>query len=77
MRLPACWEATAIRAAKAIEPYDISFIEEPVPHENVDAMAHVRRKVNMPVATGERIFTIFGFERLLRHALLYYPGAAP
>ncbi len=56
----------AIRAAKAIESYNISFIEEPVPHENLDAMAYVRSKVDTPVATGERIFTIFGFEQLLQ-----------
>ena len=55
----------AIRAAKAIEPYNISFIEEPVPHENLDAMAYVRSKVDMPVATGERLFTIFSFQQLL------------
>ena len=55
----------AIRAAKAIEPYDISFLEEPIPHENLDAMAFVRSKVGMPMATGERLFTIFSFQQLL------------
>ena len=55
----------AIRAAKAIEPYNISFFEEPVPHENLDAMAFVRSKIDIPVATGERLFTIFSFQQLL------------
>ena len=55
----------AIRAAKAVERYDISFIEEPVPHENLDAMAYVRSKIYIPVATGERLFTIFTFQQLL------------
>jgi galactonate dehydratase len=55
----------AIRAAKAIERYNISFFEEPVPHENLEAMAYVRRKIDIPVATGERLFTIFSFQQLL------------
>ena len=56
----------AVRAAKAVEPYNISFLEEPVPHENLDAMAWVRSKTSIPVATGERLFTIFGFQQLLQ-----------
>jgi galactonate dehydratase len=55
----------AIRAAKAVEPFNISFFEEPVPHENTDAMAYVRRKIDIPVAAGERLFTIFRFRELL------------
>ena len=55
----------AIRAAKAVEQFNISFFEEPVPHENTDAMAYVRRKIDIPVATGERLFTIYRFRELL------------
>ena len=55
----------AVRAGKAVEQFNISFFEEPVPHENFDAMAHVRSKVDIPIAAGERLFTIFAFQRLL------------
>lgn len=55
----------AVRAAQAVVPYNISFIEEPVPPENFEAMASVRRKVDIPVATGERLYTIFSFQQLL------------
>ena len=55
----------AIRAAKAVAQFNISFFEEPVPHENTDAMAYVRRKIDIPVATGERLFTIYRFRELL------------
>ena len=48
--------ANAVRAAKGVERYNISFFEEPVPHENLDAMAYVRSKIDIPVATGERLF---------------------
>lgn len=55
----------AVRAGKAVEEYNIGFFEEPVPHENFDAMAYVRSKVDIPIATGERIFTGFKFQQLL------------
>jgi len=55
----------AVTAAKAIEEFNIGFIEEPVLHENFDQMAYFRGKVNIPVATGERLFTPFAFQQLL------------
>ena len=55
----------AVRAGKAVEQFNIGFFEEPVPHENFDAMAHVRSKVDIPIAIGERLFTIFAFQKLL------------
>lgn len=47
--------ATAIAVARALEPFMPSWIEEPVPPENVRALAKVTARVNVPVATGERI----------------------
>lgn len=55
----------AVRAAAAVEQFNIGFFEEPVPHENLDEMAYVRSKINIPVATGERLFTPFAFQQLL------------
>ena len=57
--------ANAVRAGKAVEGFNLGFFEEPVPHENLDAMAYVRSKISIPVATGERLFTIFSFQQLL------------
>jgi galactonate dehydratase len=55
----------AIQYAKAYEPYHPLFIEEPVPAEGPDAMAQVKRATSIPVATGERLFTRWGFRRIL------------
>ncbi len=55
----------AVRAGQAITPYNIGFLEEPVPLENFREMAFVRQKVDIPIATGERLFTIFSFQQLL------------
>lgn len=57
--------AMAIRLAKAIEPYEPMFIEEPVLPENVDALVTVARSTSIPVATGERLFTKWGFREVL------------
>ncbi len=57
--------AMAIQIAKAIEPYGIMFLEEPCLPENVDAMATIARSTHIPIATGERLFTRWGFREVL------------
>jgi galactonate dehydratase len=57
--------AMAIRLAKALEPYQPMFIEEPVLPENVDELARVARATSIPIATGERLFTKWGFREVL------------
>jgi galactonate dehydratase len=57
--------ANAVRLARALEPYSPLFIEEPVLPENVDAMVTVARSTSIPVATGERLFTKWGFREVL------------
>ncbi len=56
---------SAIRMAQKLEPYDPYFYEEPIPPDNIDAMAEVQRAINLPVATGERLFTRWDFRMLL------------
>ncbi|OPZ01270.1 MAG: D-galactonate dehydratase [candidate division BRC1 bacterium ADurb.BinA364] len=57
--------AMSIRLARALEPLQPMFIEEPCLPENVDAMAQVARATSIPVATGERLFTRWGFREVL------------
>jgi galactonate dehydratase len=57
--------AMAIEYARVLAPYRIFFFEEPCPPENVDAMAQVARSISIPVATGERLVTRFGFRDVL------------
>ena len=57
--------AMAVQLARAFEPYQPMFIEEPCLPENVDAMATVARSTTIPVATGERLFTKWGFREVL------------
>jgi len=57
---------SAIRLAKRLEKYDPLWFEEPVPPENVDEMARVARSTSIPVATGERLSTVYEFAELLK-----------
>jgi galactonate dehydratase len=50
---------------KAIEPYQPMYVEEPVACQNVDIMAEIARATHLPIATGERIFTKWGFREIL------------
>jgi len=57
--------ANAIEFCRVLAPYRPYFVEEPVPPENVEAMAEVRRASPVPIATGERLVTRFGFREVL------------
>ena len=56
---------TAMLLVKALEPYQPWFYEEVVQCLNVDVMAEIARKTHIPLATGERIFTKWGFREIL------------
>ena len=47
---------TAIAICRELEPYDLRWIEEPTPPENIDALADVRAHSRVPIAAGERWF---------------------
>ncbi|MGH2461149.1 MAG: galactonate dehydratase [Chloroflexota bacterium] len=57
--------ANAIRIGHRLAEFRPFFYEEPVPPENVDALALVARAVPIPVATGERLFTKWGFKDVI------------
>lgn len=57
--------ATAKLLIKALEPYSPMFIEEPVNAQNHDVMADIARGTFLPIATGERVFTKWGFREVL------------
>ncbi|MFJ5100408.1 mandelate racemase/muconate lactonizing enzyme family protein [Streptomyces sp. NPDC088554] len=56
--------STAIRLAREMAPYAPAWLEEPVPPENLKALAKVAEKVDLPVATGERIHDRIEFREL-------------
>jgi galactonate dehydratase len=56
--------AEAIRLARELEPFAPSWIEEPVPPDNLKALRKVADQVSIPVATGERIHVRHEFREL-------------
>lgn len=57
--------ATAITVAKALAPYDIGWFEEPVPPDDPQALAQVRKASPVPIAAGENDFTLDAHARLV------------
>ena len=57
--------ASAKLLIKALEPYQPMFVEEPCQAQNHDIMADIARGTQLPIATGERVFTKWGFREVL------------
>jgi galactonate dehydratase len=55
----------AIRLCEALDGLDLMFVEEPVPPENVEALAAVQRATSIPIAAGERWVTVHGVRPFL------------
>ena len=58
--------AMLIQFANAVQPQDLLFIEEPAVPGNIDVFKRIKRQVRVPLATGERERTIWGFLPFLR-----------
>lgn len=54
----------AVKIARAIEPYQPFWYEEPVLAENLDALAAAKRDIRIPVVTGEELYTKFEFREV-------------
>jgi len=62
------WDAErAASFARAVEPYDVFWIEEPLPPDRPAELAAVRRAAQVRIATGENDFTVPQFRQLLDH----------
>jgi galactonate dehydratase len=64
--------AEAVVLARGIEEFHPFFYEDPILPDNFDAMALVAQNVHIPIATGERLHTIYEFEMLLRRGAVQY-----
>jgi galactonate dehydratase len=58
-------QQTARLMIKVLEPFQPMFIEEPVNCQAHDVMAEIARGTHLPIATGERVFTKWGFREVL------------
>lgn len=51
--------------AKAIDPYRLMFIEEPVLSENLEALKEIANYTATPIAIGERLYSRWDFKNIL------------
>ncbi len=58
-------KGSAKQLMRELEPVRPLFIEEPVLPENNEALLDLRQTCTIPIATGERQFTRWGFKQLL------------
>lgn len=56
---------SAIRLARDCEQFQLLWLEEPVPPENIDAMREVTRATSTPICAGENLYLRHGFRDLI------------
>ena len=56
---------TAIKIARALEPYNIMWLEDIMPVDNVDDLARLVRETCVPICVSERLVTRWGFRQVL------------
>ncbi|MCR2026011.1 mandelate racemase/muconate lactonizing enzyme family protein [Anaerotruncus colihominis] len=61
---------TAAELGKALEPLHIMYYEEPTSPENPSNFRHIKEKCNLPLATGERSYTRWGFRQFFEDRTL-------
>jgi galactonate dehydratase len=59
--------SSAVRIGKRLEEYRPAWFEEPVPHQNVQAMLEVAQRLAIPIAAGESLSSKQQVAELLRH----------
>ena len=50
---------TATRIAHALEPYNVMWLEEIMPPDNVEAFVRLKASTRVPICQSERAFTRF------------------
>ena len=55
----------AILLAQALEPFDLLWLEDPVPPENIEAQRIVTHSTRTPICTGENLYRKHGFRELI------------
>ncbi len=61
------YDATAgMKIAQEMEPLNLLWLEEPVPPENIDALAKITHATGTPICVGENLYLRHGFRDLLQ-----------
>src|ERR1700754_266875 len=66
----------AAKLGKALEPYDLFWLEDCTPAENQDGLRLVRQHTTTPLAIGEVFNSVFDYQTLIREQLIDYVRSA-
>jgi galactonate dehydratase len=61
---------TGMKMAKAYEPLNLMWLEEPVPADNPEVYKHITNETSTPICAGENIYLAYGFTKLLSDGAL-------
>ena len=63
----------AIRAARALTPYNLVWLEEPTIPNDIAGHARIAREGGLPIATGENFHTVYEFQQMIAHGAIAFP----
>lgn len=63
---------TALNLIRKLEPFDLTWFEEPVPPDLLTGLAEVARRSPIPIAAGERFYTRYDFLEPLRQGMMQF-----
>jgi L-alanine-DL-glutamate epimerase-like enolase superfamily enzyme len=63
----------AIRAARALQPCQLVWLEEPTIPDDIHGHARIVREGGVPIATGENLHTLHEFAHFIRAEAVTYP----
>jgi len=66
----------AAKLGKALEPYDLFWLEDCTPAENQEALRLVRQHTTTPLAIGEVFNTVWDYQTIIREQLIDYVRSA-
>jgi L-alanine-DL-glutamate epimerase-like enolase superfamily enzyme len=68
------WTADeAIRAARAFQPYDLGWLEEPIIPDDVAGHVRIVREGGLPIATGENFRSLWEFKQMIASGGVTFP----
>ncbi len=56
---------TAVRIGNAMKDFNILWFEEPIPPQNLEGLAEIKRRIPVPVSAGERLYNRWEFRTML------------
>ena len=54
---------TAVKIARQLEEFDIFWFEEPIPPDDKEGLAEVKRRSRVPIAAGERLYNRYEYRQ--------------